>query len=87
MKSCVELLRSCGITILVVFSEIPEFCLDYKLPATKNIRTSNTGGLSLESGIQLTVCLFTVSQERIATWKEVAVLWKQVVASGRVLGF
>ena len=26
----VELLRSCGINILVVVSDIPEFCLDYK---------------------------------------------------------
>ena len=30
-KSCVELLRSCGINILVVFFDIPAFCLDYKL--------------------------------------------------------
>ena len=36
-KSCVEILRSCGINILVVFSDIPEFCFDYKLPTTKNI--------------------------------------------------
>ena len=41
VKSCVELLRSCGINILVVFSDIPAFCLDYKLPTTKNIRTRN----------------------------------------------
>ena len=37
MKSCVELLRSCGINILVVFSDIPVFSLDYKLPTTLNI--------------------------------------------------
>ena len=37
VKSCVELLRSCGINILVVFSDIPVFCLDYKLPTTLNI--------------------------------------------------
>ena len=37
VKSCVEILRSCGINILVVFSDIPEFCLDYKLPTTKNV--------------------------------------------------
>ena len=42
MKSCVELLRSCRINILVVLSDIPEFCLDYKLPITKNIRTCTT---------------------------------------------
>ena len=30
-KPYVELLHSCGINILVVFTEIPEFCLDYKL--------------------------------------------------------
>ena len=40
-----------------------------------------------ESGIQGTVCLPTVNQERITTWKEVAVLRKQVVASGRVEEF
>ena len=28
MKSCVELLRSCEINILVVSSDIPVFCLD-----------------------------------------------------------
>ena len=37
VKSRVEILRSCGINILVVFSDIPEFCFDYKLPTTKNI--------------------------------------------------
>ena len=37
-----ELLRSSGINILVVFSDIPVFCLDYKLPTTKNIRTRNS---------------------------------------------
>ena len=42
VKSCVELLRSCGINILVVFSDIPVFWLDNKLPTTKNIRTRNT---------------------------------------------
>ena len=42
VKSCEELLRSCGINILVVFTNIPVFCLDYKLPTTKNIRTRNT---------------------------------------------
>ena len=31
-----EILRSCGINILVVFSDIPEFCFDYELPTTKN---------------------------------------------------
>ena len=31
VKSSVELLHLCGINILVVFIEIPEFCLDYKL--------------------------------------------------------
>ena len=44
MKSCVELLRSCGINILVVFSDIPVFCLDYKLPTTLKHRTRNTWG-------------------------------------------
>ena len=42
VKSCVELLRSCGINILVVFTDIPAFCFDYKLPTSKNIRTRNT---------------------------------------------
>ena len=46
MKSCVELLRSCGINILVVFSDIPVFSLDYKLPATLNIELVTFGGLS-----------------------------------------
>ena len=34
VKSCAELLRASGINILVVFSDIPVFCLDNKLPAT-----------------------------------------------------
>ena len=42
MKSCVELLRSCGINILVVFSDIPVFRLDDKLPTTLKHRTRNT---------------------------------------------
>ena len=42
LKSCVELLRSCGISNLVAVSENPAFCLDYKLPTTLNIRTYNT---------------------------------------------
>ena len=71
--------------ILVVFSDIPVFCLDNKLPTTLKHRTCNIGGLSPESGIQGTVCLSTVNQERIATWKEVIVLWKRVVASGSVM--
>ena len=34
-----ELLHSCEINILVVvFTDIPVFCLDYKLPTTKNIQ-------------------------------------------------
>ena len=32
-----ELPCSCEINILVVFSDIPVFCLDYKLPTTLNI--------------------------------------------------
>ena len=32
-----ELLCSSGINNLVVVSDNPAFCLDYKLPATKNI--------------------------------------------------
>ena len=42
LKSCVELLRSCGISNLVAVSENPAFCLDYKLPTTLNIQTYNT---------------------------------------------
>ena len=42
VKSCVELLRSCGINILVVFSDIPVFWLDNKLPTTLKHRTRNT---------------------------------------------
>ena len=41
VKSYVELLHPCGINILVVVSDIREFCLDYKLPTTLNIRTRN----------------------------------------------
>ena len=37
VKSCVELLRSCGINNLVAGSDIPAFCLDFKLPSTSNI--------------------------------------------------
>ena len=37
MESCAELLRSCEINILVVFSDIPVVCLDSKLPTTLNI--------------------------------------------------
>ena len=74
MKSCVEVLRASGINILVVFSDIPVFCLDNKLPTTLKHRTRNIGGLSRESGIQGIVCLPTVNQERITTWKEVSVL-------------
>ena len=38
---CGILLRLCGINILVVFSDIPVFCLDYKLPTTLKHRTRN----------------------------------------------
>ena len=41
VKSCVELLRSCGINILAVFSDIPVFWLDNKLPTTLKHRTRN----------------------------------------------
>ena len=41
VNSCVELLRSCGINILVVFSDIPVFWLDNKLPTTLKHRTLN----------------------------------------------
>ena len=42
VKSCVELLRLCGINTLVVVSDTPAFRLrDHKLPTTKNIRTCN----------------------------------------------
>ena len=34
------------INILVVFSNIPVFCLDYKLPTTLKHRTRNIRGLS-----------------------------------------
>ena len=75
VKSCVEFLRSCGINILVVVSEIPVFCLDYKLYLLlKTFEHATLGAFVRESGIQVTVCLSTVNQERIATWKEVAVL-------------
>ena len=37
VKSFVELLRWCGINILVLFSDIPVFWLDNKLPTTLNI--------------------------------------------------
>ena len=43
MKPCVELLRSCGINILVVFSDIPVFVLDNKLPPTLNIELVTLG--------------------------------------------
>ena len=41
--SCVELLRSGGINILVVVSDIPLFWLDYKPPTTKNIELATEG--------------------------------------------
>ena len=34
VKSCVELLRSCGLNSLVAVSENPAFCMDFKLPTT-----------------------------------------------------
>ena len=56
---CCEVL--CGFTAFV-WNKYPCCCFQHPcvLPATKKIRTCNTGGLSLESGIQGTVCLFTV---------------------------
>ena len=42
VKSCVELLRSCGINILVVVSDILCVLIDCKLSTTKNIRTCNS---------------------------------------------
>ena len=48
VKSCVELLRSCGINNLVAVSDNPAFCLDYKLPTTLNIRTCNNDTLVLQ---------------------------------------
>ena len=47
VKSCVELLRASGINILVVFSDIPVFCLDYKLPTTLKHRTRNINETSI----------------------------------------
>ena len=41
VKSCAELLHSCGINILDVFSDIPVFWLDNKLPTTFKHRTRN----------------------------------------------
>ena len=53
-----ELLDSCGINILVVFSDIPVFCLDNKLPTTLKHRTRNIGGLSRRVEFkELFVCL------------------------------
>ena len=57
VKSCVELLRSCGINILVVFSDIPEFCLDYKLPTTKNIRTRNNKLFLILIAVQISLVI------------------------------
>ena len=45
-KSCVEILHLCGIYILVVFSDISEFSLDYKLPTTKNIEPATVYSLA-----------------------------------------
>ena len=57
-----ELLRSCGINILVVFSDIPKFCLDYKLPTTKNIRTRNTGTFLFYVKYFLYDCCFSLTK-------------------------
>ena len=73
VKSCVELLRSCGINNLVAVSENSVL---FGLQTTYHLkhRTCNNGGLSLDSGIQGNVCLSTDNRERITTWKEMFVL-------------
>ena len=73
VKSCVEILRSCGINNLVVVSDISAFCLDYKLPSTLNIELATLEACPGQWNSRN--CLFSaVYQKRIATWKEVAVL-------------
>ena len=70
MESCAELLRSCEINILVVFSDIPVFCLDSKLPTTLNFELVtggyftkfNTGRLRPE--VQPLTLLYTILAEK-----------------------
>ena len=70
VKSCVELLRLSGINIHVVFRH--PFVL-IRQQTTYHFKTSNSQHWEpvRESGIQGTVCLSTVNQKRITTWKEV----------------
>ena len=53
VKSCVELLHLSGINILVVFSDIPVFCLDSKLPTT-----GSDSLLSIATNIGVVLCLY-----------------------------
>ena len=64
MKSCVELLRASGINILVVFSDIPVFCLDYKLPTTLKHRTRNIDLNKEELFKYLAECVTSIDADR-----------------------
>ena len=72
VKSCVEILRSCGINILVVFSDIPEFCFDYKLPTTKNIELATFpegwgGGLEKITSVGVVWLFSGITQSYVKT--------------------
>ena len=71
MKSCVELLRSCGINYPCCVFRHPCVLFRHKQPPLKTFQPVTLGALVRESGIQGTVCLFTVNQESITTRKEV----------------
>ena len=85
VKSCVELLSLCGLNNLVVFLHRCVLIRLQTIPTTKNIRSATLGACRWR--VEFKELLSTVNQERITTWKEVAVLWKQVVASERAVEF
>ena len=74
VKSCVELLRSCGLNNFVVFRHPCVLIRLQTIPTTLNIELATLGAFVRESGIQETVCLSIDNQERITTWKEVSML-------------
>ena len=67
MKSCVELLRSCGLNNLVVFRNPCVVIRLQPIPTTKNIELATLGAFVRESGIfkEMFVCLPYVNQEGI----------------------
>ena len=56
-----ELLRSSGINNLVAVSDIPAFCLDYKLPTTLNIELATHSKKTSKNGCEgLFITVFSV---------------------------